>query len=118
MTDKSSSASPTVDELRARVSQLERDRKHLMATVELLEEISGTLHFVDILQSITRKMGELYGLDRCSIFLAERRGTTARLVASYEDPSIRNYLVDIVYRPGQIVIQDDIIIVLPEPELL
>lgn len=81
--------------LEARVRELEQERKHLLAVIEILEEISGTLHFVDILQSITRKLGEAFGLDRCSIFLAERGGNRARLVASYEDPSIRNYVVDL-----------------------
>jgi GAF domain-containing protein len=84
-----------VEALSERIRDLEHERKHLLAVIEILEEISGTLHFVDILQSITRKLGETFGLDRCSIFLAEKGRATARLVASYEDPSIRNYLVDL-----------------------
>ncbi|GBD31399.1 hypothetical protein HRbin33_00351 [bacterium HR33] len=84
-----------VEQLQARIRELEQERKHLLAIIEILEEISGTLHFVDILQGIARKLGETFGLDRCSIFLAERGGKTARLVASYEDPSIRNYVVDL-----------------------
>ena len=82
-----------------RIAMLERDRDHLLAVVDILEDISGTLHFADILQSITRKLGDLYGLDRCSIFLAERRGKAARLVASYEDPAIRNHLVNLERYP-------------------
>ena len=85
--------------LEARIQELEQERKHLLAIIEILEEISGTLQFVDILQAITRKLGESFGLDRCSIFLAERGGRTARLVASYEDPSIRNYIVDLERYP-------------------
>ena len=99
MSETGSALPETVGELHARIVELEREQKHLLATVEILEEISGTLHFVDILQRITRKLGDLYGLDRCSIFLAERRGTAARLVASYEDSSIRNYLVDLERYP-------------------
>jgi GAF domain-containing protein len=87
------------EQLQQRVAELERNRDHLLAVVDILEDISGSLHFVDILQSITRKLGDLYGLDRCSIFLAERRGKAARLVASYEDPAIRNYLVDLERYP-------------------
>lgn len=87
---QTSTASPT-----QQMEELRQERKHLLATIDILEEISGTLHFVDILQAITRKLGELYGLDRASIFLAERRGASARLVASYENPAIRNYLVDL-----------------------
>src|SRR5207249_10208372 len=81
--------------LAARVAELEHERKHLLAVIEILKEISGSLHFVDILQAIARKLGEAFGLDRCSIFLTERGGKSARLVASYEDPTIRNYLVDL-----------------------
>ncbi len=83
-----------VERLQSRIATLEQERKHLLAVIEILQEIAGSLHFVDIVQSVARRLGEAFGLDRCSIFLAERGGTTVRLVASYEDPSIRNYVVD------------------------
>ncbi|MEX0690961.1 MAG: GAF domain-containing protein [Gemmatimonadales bacterium] len=92
-------AEPTVADLSARVAQLERERTHLLALVDLLQDIAGSLQFTDIVQAITRKLGETFGLDRCSIFLAERGGTTARLVASYEDPGIRNFVVDLARYP-------------------
>jgi two-component system, sensor histidine kinase ChiS len=49
---------------------------------------------VDILQTIARKLGETFGLDRCAIFLSGDQNEV-RLVASYEDPSIRNLVVDL-----------------------
>src|SRR5215472_2124967 len=85
--------------LAAKVEELERERARLLAVIEILHEISGTLHFVDILQTIARKMGETFGLDRSSIILADRGGQTARLVASYEDPSIRNLVIDLARYP-------------------
>src|SRR2546427_5678419 len=85
--------------LEARVAELERERKHLLAIIEILKEVSTSLHFIDILQGIARKLGEAFGLDRCSIFLAERGGKSVRLVASYEDPTIRNYVVDLERYP-------------------
>jgi GAF domain-containing protein len=91
----SPAASEDVERLQARIRDLEHERKHLLAIIEILQEIAGSLHFVDIMQSIARRLGEAFGLDRCSIFLAERDGKTVRLVASYEDPSIRNYMVDL-----------------------
>src|SRR5437870_4837592 len=93
----SSSAAMAADSerLAARVAELERERTHLLAVIEILKEVSTSLHFIDILQAIARKLGEAFGLDRCSIFLAERGGRTVRLVASYEDPTIRNYMVDL-----------------------
>jgi GAF domain-containing protein len=99
MAQANSAISGDVERLEARVRELEHERKHLLAVIEILEEISGSLHFVDILQAITRKLGETFGLDRCSIFLAERGRGSARLVASYEDPSIRNYVVDLERYP-------------------
>lgn len=85
--------------LAARLEELERERERLLAVIEILHEISGTLHFVDILQAIARKLGETFGLDRASIILADRGGRTARLVASYEDPTIRNLVIDLARYP-------------------
>jgi GAF domain-containing protein len=81
--------------LQARITAMEQERKHLLAVIEILQEIGGSLHFGDVVQSVARRLGETFGLDRCSIFLAERGGRSVRLVASYEDPGIRNYVVDL-----------------------
>lgn len=83
-----------VARLEAKVAELTRERDRLVAIVEILQDIGASLHFVDILQSISRKLGEAFGLDRCSIFLAGER-SEVRLVASYEDPTIRNLVVDL-----------------------
>jgi two-component system, sensor histidine kinase ChiS len=85
--------------LASRILELERERDRLLTIIDILQEISGTLHFVDILQTIARRLGETFGLDRSSIFLADRGGRTVRLVASYEDPSIRNLVVDLARYP-------------------
>jgi GAF domain-containing protein len=84
-----------VERLQARLHAMEQERKHLLAVIEILQEIGGTLQFGDIVQSVARRLGETFGLDRCSIFLGERGGRNVRLVASYEDPGIRNYVVDL-----------------------
>jgi two-component system, sensor histidine kinase ChiS len=85
--------------LAARIEDLERERNRLLTVIDILQEVSGTLHFTDILQAIARRMGEAFGLDRASIFLADRGGKTVRLVASYEDPGIRNLIVDLTRYP-------------------
>ncbi len=92
-------AADDVERLQARVETLEQEKRHLLAVVEILQEIAGSLHFADVVQAVTRRLGEAFGLDRCSIFLTERGGDTVRLVASYEDPSIRNYVVDLARYP-------------------
>ena len=83
-----------VTRLRARLAEVQRERDHLTAVVDILQEISASLHFVDILQTIARQLGNAFGLDRCAIFLTGEQDEV-RLVASYEDPSIRNLVVDI-----------------------
>src|SRR5262245_53262998 len=88
-----------IERLQARVSTLEQERRHLLAVIEILQDIGGSLHFADIVRSVTLRLGETFGLDRCSIFLAERGGESVRLVASYEDPGIRNYAVDLERYP-------------------
>src|SRR5436853_6308165 len=99
MTINSALTHAEAERLAARIAELEHERKHVLAVIEILKEASSSLHFIDILQSIARKLGESFGLDRCSIFLGEKRGRSVRLVASYEDPTIRNYVVDLERYP-------------------
>jgi len=106
------------DRLQARIAELEQERRHLLAIIEILQEIAGSLHFSDIMQSIARRLGEAFGLDRSSIFLAERDGETARLVASFEDPSIRNYVVDLERYPElRRALRDGETVFIPDVEL-
>ena len=112
--EAASGRSDEVARLRARVDELQRERDHLVAIVDILQEVSASIHFVDILQGIARKLGDAFGLDRCAIFLSGERDEV-RLVASYEDPSVRNLIVDLnrypelkqVYATGETVFIDD-----------
>jgi GAF domain-containing protein len=96
--ESSSEHEQEIARLRARVAELQRERDHLIAVVDILQEISASLHFVDILQAIARKLGDAFGLDRCAIFLSGEQNEV-RLVASYEDPTIRNLVVDLARYP-------------------
>ncbi|MGH7560686.1 MAG: GAF domain-containing protein [Gemmatimonadales bacterium] len=104
-----------VTRLQNRVNALERERKQLLALLDIFKEISGSLHYVDIVQTVARRLGNTFGLDRCSVFLAERGGGAVHLVASYEDPGIRNHVVDLSRYPelrraletGEVVIIPD-----------
>lgn len=99
MTDTRHAPTEAAAALAARVTELEKERERLLAVVEILHEISGTLHFVDILSAIARRLGETFGLDRASVILSDKGGRTARLVASYEDPTIRNLVIDLARYP-------------------
>ena len=92
--DIEAGVSDELPRLRARLAEVQAERDHLLAVVDILQEVSASLHFVDILQTIARKLGDAFGLDRCAIFLTGEKDEV-RLVASYEDASIRNLVVDI-----------------------
>ncbi len=84
-----------VADLATRLEELTRERDQLLVAVDILQEISSSLHFSEILQRIARRLGELFGLDRCSIYLAGDLAAEVRLVATYEDPTLRNLVVDL-----------------------
>lgn len=92
------SAPDETQQLTDRVAELERERDHLVAVVDILQEISVSPHFVDVLQAIARKLGQTFGLNRCSIYLAGE-SQYVRLVATYEDPTVRNLIVDLKRYP-------------------
>lgn len=77
-----------------RIDELERERDQLVAMIDILTGVSASLHFEEILQTIARKLGEMYGLDRCSIYLTGD-AREVRLMATYEDPRLRNLIVDL-----------------------
>jgi two-component system cell cycle response regulator len=99
MTTPAPTAADQIARLQVRVEALERERRHMLALLDLLREISGSLHYLDIVQTVARRLGNIFGLDRCSVFLVERGGGAVHLVASYEDPGIRNHVVDLTRYP-------------------
>lgn len=88
-----------LERLRSQVAVLTRERDQLLAVIDILKEVSSTLHFSEVMQRIARKLGDMFGLDRSSIFLAGDGGAQVRLVATYEDPSLRNLVVDLERYP-------------------
>lgn len=81
--------------LRAQLDALTRERDQLLVIVDLQQELGGSLQVAEVLQRIARRLGELFGLDRSSIYLAGERQREARLVATYEDPSLSNLVIDL-----------------------
>lgn len=88
-----------IDRLRVRVDELAHERERLLATIDVLQDITSSLHFTEVLQHITRRLGDLFGLDRCSVYLAGEGASDVHLVATFEDPSLRNVLVDLARYP-------------------
>ncbi|MDP1858370.1 MAG: GAF domain-containing protein [Gemmatimonadaceae bacterium] len=85
--------------LRVLVDELTRERDQLLTVVDLQQELATSLQVADILQRITRRLGDLFGLDRSSIYLAGEGSDEVRLVATLENPELRNLLVDITRYP-------------------
>ncbi len=81
--------------LQARIEELVRERDQLRTLVDILQEISSSLHFTDVLRGIAQRLGELFGLDRCSIYLAGDAAEEVRMVATFEDPAAVNLVVDL-----------------------
>jgi GAF domain-containing protein len=93
-TDATAAGGDELTRLRRQLTDLQRERDHLATTVDILQQTSASLHFVDILRTIASSVGDALTLDRCAIFLTGEKDEV-RLVASYEDPNIRNLVVDI-----------------------
>jgi GAF domain-containing protein len=84
-----------VDQLRARVEELTRERDQLGAAVDILQEVSSSLHLTEVLRRIANRVGNLFGLDRCSIYLAGDVSEEVRMVATMENPDVGNLVVDL-----------------------
>jgi GAF domain-containing protein len=100
MTEHLATSEPDVRRLQERIDQLERERARLVTMVEVLRDVTAAVHYRDVLQVVTRRLGSLFRLDRCSVLLTTRAGgPTMHLVASFEDPSIRDFVVDLTRYP-------------------
>ena len=97
-TPESGGSDDEILRLRARVAELQRERDHLVAIVDILQEVSSSTDFEQILQVVSRTLGDAFGLERCTIYLAGGAGQI-RLIATYSDPSIRNLVVDLKRYP-------------------
>ena len=85
--------------LHARVEELTRERDQMAVALDIMQEVSSSLHFTEILQRIARRLGDLFGLDRCSIYLAGDVAEEVRMVATFENPELGNLVVDLSRYP-------------------
>lgn len=81
------------------IDELTRERDQLLTVVDLQQELATSIQVADVLQRMTRRLGDLFGLDRSSIYLSGEGNDEVRLVATQEDPEIRNLLVDLARYP-------------------
>jgi len=73
-------------------------RTHL-AMVDILHEVTDAVKPDEIFQILTRRVGRLLGLSRCSMVLARQGSTAGVVVAAYDDPALRDLKIDITKYP-------------------
>lgn len=89
----------TIALLRQQLEEVTRERDQLLTVVDLLQELSSPNNVADVLKRVARRLGEIFGLDRSSIYLTGEGHHEVRLVATFEDPSLSNLVVDLSRYP-------------------
>lgn len=92
-------------ELRARIDALVRIRAEVQEAREALrtrdllfdifQEVSASLRADEVFQTLVRRVGQAFGLTHCSFVLTAPGEEKGRVVAVYENPSIRDLRVDL-----------------------
>jgi two-component system cell cycle response regulator len=83
--------------LRARhlLCQLEREKRDLLAILDISNAITSTLDSRDVLYSIVKKISEIINVSRCSIVRIDSDEAKGYVVATNEDPNIFNIEIDL-----------------------
>jgi GAF domain-containing protein len=88
-----------LEALCARLDGIAREYDQLLLVVELQQELATALQVAEVLRRTAARLGVLFGLDRASIYLAADGAHQARLVATYEDPSHPEQVVELARYP-------------------
>jgi two-component system cell cycle response regulator len=98
-----------VGELRARLEAHVRTRNDLREAQEALrsrdllfdifQEVSAALRADEIFQTLVRRVGHAFGLTHCSFVVTAPGETHGRVVAVYENPSVRDLSVELERYP-------------------
>src|SRR5206468_4353433 len=96
-------------ELRARIDadlrarQEVREARDALRTRDLLfdifQEVSAALRADEIFQTLVRRVGQAFGLSHCSFVLTAPGDEQGRVIAVYENPSIRDLRVELERYP-------------------
>lgn len=81
------------------LKQLEREKRDLMAILDISNAITSTLDSRDVLYSIVKKISEIIDVNRCSIVKIDADGHRGFVLASNENPDIFNIPIDIEKYP-------------------
>ena len=81
------------------LKQLEREKRDLLAILDISNAITSTLDSRDVLYSIVKKISEIIDVNRCSIVRIDADGHRGFVVATNEDPNIFNIPIDLKKYP-------------------
>ena len=81
------------------LSELEREKRDLLAILDISNAITSTLDSREVLYSIVNKISEIIQVNRCSIVRIDPEETKGYVVATNEDPNIYNLEIDLKKYP-------------------
>ena len=80
---------------RHHINKLEMEKKRLGALIEIASLVSSTLNSQEILYFIVKKIAEVIPVTRCSMIRLDHEQNQAHVVATFEDPDIRDLTIDL-----------------------
>src|SRR5262245_39731622 len=72
-----------------------REQRELLAIMHVLETINSSLDLHQLMLSITTKMADAVGLERCSVLLVESAGGRSLVLASSDSPDVDRLEIDL-----------------------
>jgi PAS domain S-box-containing protein len=75
------------------------ERRELVAIMQVLETINSTLDLHQVMLSITKRMAEAVGLERCSVLLVESANGRSLVLASSDSPEVDRLEIDLSRYP-------------------
>lgn len=81
------------------IDDLEREKKHLKAIVEITSLVSSTLAPQEILYLLVKKIAEVIPVVRCSMIRVDSEHRYANVVATFESPRLKSITLDLSKYP-------------------
>jgi two-component system cell cycle response regulator len=80
---------------RRHIGELEEEKKRLKALIEITSLVSSTLNSQEILYFIVKKIAEVIPVVRCSMIRLDHEQNQAHVVATFEDPDMKDLTIDL-----------------------
>ena len=81
------------------VAEARGEAKNRAAMVEILHEITDSLKPEEIYHILVRRVARVLNISKCSIVLAKAGDVTGKVVASFENPMLRNLEIEMARYP-------------------